>query len=335
MLRLVAVCAIAAFLCAPAFAQKAPPTKAPPQGPLEQHDAAAQQILDTCAQVFTVDNLSDLENLRGDLLDESVGANGRADHEHNLAAEAYLDAFLAYRGARHATFKAIMDLAMSMKDAALLETAQAEDRKPMLSEDIASAIDAFAGEGVAEAIESPALVGIVLASEVLDSRVANERAAKAVLVRARQAVRALEAELEVIDMIWIGVRECLTDQEDYLAAKMENTPVAPGADLPEVGHSRMDQYFIGDPALSFEIPPDVNADIPYTFVGCQARCEGDAACVAWSYIYPADTSANQPALCEIYDTADDIAESGHGASFSGYGPKAVELGLARPFDGYD
>lgn len=323
MNRPIAALASALFLGGAASAEEA----APPQpSPPEQHDAAAQTILDACTEIFAADSIERLGEVAGPIVDRANRQRDEADVAHSRAAEAYFAAFMAFANARGLTNDAILKFVDTLSDYALYDAARAEASQPLLQEEISKNIDAFLGEGTAQALENPHAANFLSRNAVLDAAFAAEREAQFKMIAARRKVVELEVQLNVGKAIWNGISVCLDDQENYLTAAAANAPRT----LPAVDEFRMDVRFAATPGKTHEIYPDATSDIPYSPAGCQSFCAGDATCVAWNYIYPspAGQSALAPAICEILVEAGDIARSESGAFFSGLGPKAVQLGLA-------
>lgn len=99
----------------------------------------------------------------------------------------------------------------------------------------------------------------------------------------------------------------------------EAAAAAEKAKLPLVG-ALLDGTAFGDDAYEDVRPRPANAE------ACAAACVADAKCVAFTY-------APERPSCKLIDKAPDVALTGKGAPagsvFSGYGPAAVALGLAR------
>ena len=325
MNRLIATLSAALLTGSTAIAEDAVPAQL---GPPEQHDAAAQTILEACTEIFAADSIEKLGEVAGPIVDRANHRRDEADVAHTRAAEEYFEAIMAFANARGHTNNSILKFVETLSDYALYDADRAKASQPLLQEESSKNIDAFLGEGTSQALENPHAANFLARNAVLDAAFAAEREAQLKMIKARRKVVALEVHLNVGKAIWNGISVCLDDQEDYLSAAVASNP--PPATLPAVNDFRMDVRFAATPAKTHEIYPDTKSDILYSPVGCQNFCAGDDACVAWNYIYPspAEQSAFAPAICEILVEAGDTAQSVSGAFFSGLGPKAVELGLA-------
>lgn len=333
MFRLVAVCVLCALVASPVLAQKQPPTKRPP-GPVTQEVAATDTIIEACTEVYAATKPGDLEDLSNDLIAQHIATRDHLETQRQDLMGNWVDAATRFSSLRHWVNEGIMEMALTAGDYATHQAIQEEDAKPIVIEKLGEAIDMALGDGAADALSNPFLDEILALDKKLTRRIQEEYEAQQLAIAARRALVEHDARILVARAVVTGIQACIDEQAIYVGNIAD---VAAVADAPEAGRYRMDTGFTGGlPARIIDMPPDPG-DIPYSPAPCHDICMAEQSCVGWNYVH----SGEGPARCEIFDEGGDVAQSTRSNIdtrvfyFSGLGPKAVELGLARPFDGYD
>lgn len=324
MSRPIAVLCAALLTGSTAIAEEAA-RPAPQVDPPEQHDAAAQTILEACTEIVAADSIERLGEVAGPIVDRANQQRDMTDIALTRAAEEYYDAMVAFSSARTHTNRTIVKFLETAADFALYEASRPQAERPMIVEELTQAIDDFIGEGTAAALENPHTANFLNRDAAIDAAFEAEHEARDALAAARRKVVDLETRLNVGKAIATGILVCLDDQENYLNASLASVP----AELSPAGGYRMDALFDGAPSRSFDIPA-AQGDIPYSPAPCHDACMAAGDCVGWNYTYDPVAAGLPPARCAIYEDATTLGATVHEGGFSGYGPKAVELGLAAP-----
>jgi hypothetical protein len=341
MFRAVVVLSMICLLAvSPATAQKAVPVKEPPPvvGPATEEMVAARTILNACTEVVATTTPQALEEVSGSIMAKHIVVRDQLESARHDLMEDWVGTAERFVSRRSWVFRLMMEAALTASQFDVHQQIQAEASKPVVVEELGKLIDLAAGDGTAAALDNPFLGNLLQLNAKIDEALAGELEAKVEAIVARKRLVAHDARLTVARMVVIGIKTCIDEQSAYLeAAAPDGTQVAGVSDLDEAGGYRMDRYFSsGTPLRTVEMPPSLG-DIQYSPGECHNICMADSACVAWNYLYP----VSGPAQCEILGEAGDVAQSERPGqdegffAFSGFGPKSIELGLARPDDGID
>jgi hypothetical protein len=342
MFRAVVACVLFCLVAYPVAAQKAVPKKDPPPeiGAVTEEMAAARTILNACTEVAAATTPEALEHVTGELLAKHIVARDHLESQrHDLMSE-WVRTAREFVSLRNWVFRDMMDIALAANDFERHQQIQREAAKPVVIEKLGELIDLAAGDGTADALQNPFLDTMLDLDQTLTNHIEREQEAKVKAIAARRTLVALDARLTVARLIVTGIYSCINEQEIYVAyTTPEGAAPADISSLEESGGYRMDKRFSGGtPERTIDMPPS-NGDIAYSPGQCHDICMSEASCVGWNYLYPA--MGQGLGYCQILDGADDVASSHRPdpeiehLAFSGFGPKAVELGLARADDGID
>lgn len=309
------VFAVAALITAPVITSAA-------------EDAAkteAVNIASACADIWATKTPVELNAVGGLALGPFEARAKALALELDDAQEAYGNTQLDYIVAHKRATAALERLAASTVDMALNEAKKKQEAVPSDSSLLDSIVDRVAkadGQGLTDM----ALVGVNDAAT--DALLQEQARAEKAMIAAKKAALAVEAKANAVAFAISSIRACINDQASYLGNQGAQTAEPESPSLPAVGGYRMDALFAGTPTRRFDIPA-ATGDIPYSPAPCHDACmaSGDK-CVAWNYTYDAAAAGLPPAQCSIYEDSAALGETISSSGFSGYGPKAAELGLA-------
>lgn len=224
--------------------------------------------------------------------------------------------------------KALTRLASSAVDAGIHEALKKEEASPSGGGLLDQLVDTVAKTD-GQSLTNMAKVGVNDAAT--DALLKDQAKAEQAMLAAYKKVLVIQSKLNALTFARNAITSCQHDQEEYLASNGPSSgssePVAQPT-LPESGGYRMDVQFSGAPSRTFDMPADQAADIPYSPAGCHDACMAEPqVCVAWNYTYNSTASGYPPAHCSLYEGAAPGSSISKGG-FSGFGPKAIGLGLA-------
>lgn len=307
--------AIAALVAAPVSASAAEDVAA--------DEAAA--IASACADIWATKTPAELNAAGGLALGPFEARATALALELDDAKEAYGTAQLAYIAAHNKATAALEQLAASTFDLALNEAKKQQEAIPSDSSLLDSLVDRVA-RGDGQGLTDMALVGVNDAAT--DALLQEQARAEKAMLAAKRAALAVQAKVNVATFAMASIRACINDQALYLGDEAGDTAEPANPSLPAVGRYRMDVLFAGAPTRTFDIPA-ASGDIPYSPAPCHDACMASAdKCVAWNYTYDSVAAALPPARCAIYEDGAALGDTISSGGFSGYGPKAAELGLA-------